>query len=103
MLYQQGDVLIEKIETIPENTKEVNRTNGQLVLAEGEATGHLHSVKNDGVTMFKDDKEVFLTALNEFTVTHQEHKHITLPSGKYRVRKVKEYDHFMEEAREVRD
>ena len=42
MYYQQGDVIIEKIDEIPTNAvkKEVVR----VVLAEGESTGHAHVI-----------------------------------------------------------
>jgi len=104
MLYQQGDVLIEKIEAVPENTTVTEPENGRNVLAEGEATGHFHAISSDSTVLLENDaKEMFLSVKNEATLTHNEHNAITLPIGNYKIRKVKEYDHFAEEAREVRD
>jgi len=99
MLYQQGDVILETVEMIPENLKTHNG-----VIAEGETTGHAHRVDLSGVDVFvADDGTLYCEAMKEFTITHEEHKPITLPKGKYKVRKVLEYDHFAEEARVVRD
>ena len=106
MLYQQGDVLIETVEVIPENTKLVKKVNGRSILAEGEATGHAHTVLDKSVNLFQnqnDTSELFLSASKEFTVTHEEHKKIRVPAGDYKIRRVQEYDHFEEEARQVRD
>jgi len=103
MVYQQGDVLLMGINELPKELKK----QGNGLLAEGEATGHAHKVNPvdlSGVDVFCDDKgNVFVDARKEFSVVHEEHKTITLPAGKYETRIVKEYDHFAEEARKVRD
>ena len=103
MLYQQGDVLIERVEAIPETKKASKKINGRYILAEGEVTGHAHAVVDPGVKLFEVGNEKFLSASKKFTVVHEEHKNITVPKGDYKIRIVKEYDHFEEEAREVRD
>ena len=84
-------------------------------LALGEATGHHHSID----VMHEENKDVEITTHfnhwgwnnrnnqglgrvpeyfevsgSEATIKHQEHEPITLPSGIYRVRIVKEYDPF---------
>ena len=84
-------------------------------LALGEATGHHHSID----VMHEENKDVEVTTHfnnwgwnnrnnqglgrvpeyfevsgSEATIKHQEHEPITLPSGIYRVRIVKEYDPF---------
>ena len=101
MLYQQGDVLIEKAREIPAGVKK----KGDFVLVEGEVTGHAHRVMPQGdlITVYEKDGQLFVKAKKSFCVTHEEHKTIEVPDGTYRIRKVKEYDHFAEEAREVRD
>lgn len=103
MIYQHGDVILEKVEVAEgENVKAVN---GQYVLAEGEATGHAHTVvAGEGVSlMTADDGGLLLATLKEVTIKHQEHHPLTLPAGKYKIRIVREYDYDTEEAREVRD
>ena len=91
-------------------------------LALGEATGHHHSID----VMHDENKDVEVTKYaNTFrwrrsdlglgevpdyfkitedaTIKHQEHESITLPSGIYRVRIVKEYDPFSNTTRGVAD
>ena len=97
MLYQQGDVLLFVVNEIPLTAQK--HTNNHL--AEGEASGHFHAAVGGTVLAEKDD--LYLDAPEGCEVTHQEHKTITLPPGKFKVGIVQEYDHFAEEAREVRD
>jgi len=96
-LRQQGDVLIFEVSQIKGKKRAKNH------LAEGEATGHYHEAVGEGVLVLESDGEMYIDAPNGATVTHQEHKHIELPPGKYRVGRVLEYDHFAEEARRVQD
>jgi hypothetical protein len=73
------------------------------VLAEGEATGHAHTLESD-VDVFELENGIREFKLSQDTVlTHQEHNPITLPKGTYVSDKVIEYDHFTEEARQVQD
>ena len=101
MVYQQGDVLIESAQ-IPTTAKKSNKN--RIVLAEGETTGHAHVISDtNNCTAFESDSELYLRVTNEVTVSHEEHNHISIAPGNYRVRKVQEYDHFLEEARQVQD
>lgn len=98
MLYQQGDVLITKVNSI--KGKKLNH----LTLAKGEATGHHHTVTVGEAELFEADGTLFLRVnSDEAQVTHQEHKTVILPKGDYQIGIVKEYDHFAEEARRVQD
>lgn len=105
MLIQQGDVLIRSVDSIPNSAKEVPRIRGKLVLAEGEASGHLHAVAEPHAKLFedKDQGKVFLMADADIVVKHDEHKAVTVPPGQFEVYRVNEYDHFAEEARQVAD
>ena len=97
---QQGDVLIESAE-IPEGAKQL--THGKL--AEGEATGHQHSIANLGMAMLLEhNKELFLNVTApQVEINHQEHLSVTVPMGTYRIGIVREYDPFEQETRRVRD
>jgi len=76
--------------------KKVDRGN---CLAEGEMTGHAHRVtvavmeREDGVREFN----------GATTVTHEEHKAITLPARKWNSVQVTEFDHVAQMERIVRD
>lgn len=90
-IYRQGDVLIERIATLPKGlTKQ--KTHSRIILAHGEVTGHHHSLAADPADWWKDDKgEQFLTVKETALVEHQEHAPITLEPGHYRVLRQREY------------
>ncbi len=44
MQARQGDVFIERVETLPESVKPKAPDRGRVVLAYGEVTGHYHEV-----------------------------------------------------------
>ena len=95
---QQGDVLIEKVSEI--KGKKLNH----LVLAEGETSGHMHAIKEGNADLYEENGVMYLKVMDdEIIVKHEEHKPVIIPKGDYIVRKVKEYDYFIEEARNVAD
>mgnify|MGYP001577835503 FL=1 len=98
VMFQQGDVLLFPIPEIPPGT-----ILGHQTLAEGEVTGHCHEAVGEGIELIEREGTLYLSAPQGATVTHQEHAAITLPPGAYRVGRVREYSHFDEEARQVRD
>jgi hypothetical protein len=105
--YQQGDVLIRRIDELPD--EKVKLDHG--ILAYGEATGHCHEVLPDVINLGQavlyqgKDGNLYLHVKEgkEVEVKHQEHKNIMVAPGNYLVDKVVEYDHFLEETRQVRD
>lgn len=105
--YQQGDVVMIPVASIPKEAKDLN-TN---VLQEGEHTGHAHRLEVEDLAVI-DWPKVFQmpTSLQKYfevkaptNLNHEEHNTINLPPGLYEVRIVREYDHFKEEARQVVD
>ena len=102
-MYQQGNVIFEPLSAMPAAAQPVPRGPRGIVLAEGEATGHAHVVLDEEARAFRDESDLLLSLSREATVTHEEHGPITLPPGIYRVRRVREYDHFVEEAKPVQD
>jgi len=98
MLYQQGDVLLKVVSGI--KGKKLNH----LTLAKGESTGHHHTITKGDAELYEHEGILFLKVLSdEATLTHQEHGAVVIPQGEYEVGVVKEYDHFSEEAKSVRD
>lgn len=96
--YQQGDVLI-----FPTSEIEGEKLD-HLVLEEGEVTGHAHRISDGLAELFQSGSTKYLKVTSEtVTLTHEEHNAITLPKGLYKLGKVREYDHFSEEARYVQD
>ena len=72
----------------------------RAILAHGEHTGHFHEAHGDGVALYEDGT---LDAPRGAEVTHQEHAPIAVPPGTYERSIVAEYDHFLEESRNVAD
>ena len=99
---RQGDVVIRSIKTIPEGLVKKD----DLVLAEGEATGHAHRI-----TKGKAELQVnalmglmILRVLSEEAVlSHEEHSDIILPMGDYEIKQQREYDWMTENLRRVAD
>lgn len=98
--YQHGDVTISLASIPPQATQVETR-----ILAEGEATGHSHRLlENAAVEVYEHEGTLFLSVgPGGAGLSHEEHGLGFLPEGSYQVGRVREYDHFAEEARAVRD
>ena len=98
-MYRHGDILLAKVETIPEAAKRLQH----LVLAQGELTGHSHRIaERDVAALFETPDELFLRVTAQCaTLVHQEHGPIELPKGSYRVWRQREYT--PREIRAIRD
>lgn len=93
-MFRQGDLLFVPVSTIPASATAVDRENGRLVLARGEATGHAHAVLEPEVELLQREIEpgvAYLKVAQECHVTHEEHAPITLAPGNYRVIHQREY------------
>jgi hypothetical protein len=104
-IYRQGDIIIKQIEELPQNLKVVSREN-QFILAEGEQTGHRHTLVAKPKTMeiLQDENgRYYLKFSNAVELIHPEHKAITISGGIYEVGNEREYDYFLEETRRVQD
>jgi hypothetical protein len=102
--YRQGDVLIERIESIPATAKKQKQSKS-IILAHGEVTGHHHRMEvADPADWWKEGEivptlekpsvlagEIFVSLATGGCVTHDEHSTIELPSGNYRISRQREY------------
>ncbi len=88
MIKRQGDVLVLRVKEIPEGA--IKKDN--LVLAEGEATGHLHELntgelyEKGGILYFKVPEG------KTANLIHPEHNTVTFEPGTYRVVHQREYE-----------
>ena len=98
-MFQQGDVLLFAGISIPKQARVLGHTR----LAEGEATGHAHVACGVSVELLEEGGNLYLSAPKGAEIKHEEHHTIAVPPGTYRVGRVREYDHFAEEARQVAD
>lgn len=102
--YQQGDVLIKPVRNFVMVPDLKPRPDG--VLMHGEVTGHMHRLTDasDGLLYEDGQGKLWLrVGAKGATIQHEEHKPITVPEGDYEIGRVREYSHFDEEARVVRD
>jgi hypothetical protein len=93
-MYRQGDVLIIPIRELPPGLVPGPRDRGRLVLARGEATGHAHVITGPDVVLRAAAYDVdllFVEIVTSAQVVHEEHGAISLPAGKYRVVRQREY------------
>lgn len=99
---QQGDVVLIKINSLPVGEQKII-SKKRMVLAEGEVTGHFHEIVEDDSELIKIGEKIILNLVNQSTLTHQEHGHITLDKGLWEVGRVQEYDYFEKMKRQVVD
>lgn len=96
-LLRQGDILLVPIDQVPSGLAEIPRDEeGRIVLAEGEATGHLHAIDAPEATFLAADvadiEQRFLEIEGEAVeLTHPEHDTVHLEPGAYEVRRQREY------------
>ena len=95
-IYRQGDVLLVPVSEIPKTATRAKAKHRRLILAEGENTGHSHSIiDSDAVDLLEipSQQEMFLLVKEgDALLEHQEHATITVPPGAYRVIRQREYD-----------
>lgn len=94
--YQQGDVLLKEF-----NSEITGKQNKNPLLYKG--ANHHHTLKGGAFLIIDNDKDRFLEVAEDTELTHEEHKTIKIPVGKYKLEIVQEYDHFLEESRNVID
>lgn len=91
-MYRQGDVLIVPIEFNGRLPFQVEpNAEGNIVVMEGEATGHAHVLPAGQVTAYGAGNGMLLEVVEEATLTHEEHDPIAIPPGTYRVVRQREY------------
>jgi hypothetical protein len=88
-LYRHGDVLLRRIERIPNTAQKCVGT----TLAHGEITGHSHRIQeSNDVQLWVHGSDLFLEVKQAgATLIHEEHRAIKLPQGFYRVWRQREY------------
>jgi hypothetical protein len=89
-IYRQGDVLLQKVEQLPEGLVPVN-SEGRIVLAYGEVTGHAHALATTHAELFTRQGDRYLKIKPGAQLVHEEHATIALPEGFYKVVQQREY------------
>ncbi len=91
MQFRHGDLLIVRVDAIPDAAKQEKRTRGGVVLAYGEVTGHAHRIREKSVSLWSAEERRYIRVEGEATLTHEEHGAIKLPAGDYQVIRQREY------------
>jgi hypothetical protein len=92
-LWRQGDILIQRVESVPPMAHRVKRP----ILASGDTTGHSHRIEDRRTARLLSvgggrDAQLFLEVdADQASVVHPEHDTITLPQGVYRVWRQREF------------
>jgi hypothetical protein len=100
---QQGDVIGRQVAVLPAGAKEVQRKKGAIVLAEGEHTGHAHRIMDVDAMFYEYGGKFYLKNDKKVTVTHEEHKPITIEPGIWEIGQVREKDWLSGMTRPVAD
>jgi hypothetical protein len=88
--YRQGDVLLQRIDGLPENARPVEWEN-RVILAYGEVTGHAHAISTAYAKMYTWKGDRLLEVQPGAKLVHEEHATIALPEGVYKVIQQREY------------
>ena len=93
----QGDLLITRINELPDNLEPVQAEAGAYVVAHSE-TGHNHVIKEDGLEVFapaNDNFTLYLVVDRPVDLTHMRsfdtHEPLRIAPGVYRINRQREY------------
>jgi hypothetical protein len=118
MKYQQGDVLLTKIDESEEKDTIRNKQlkkdiMNKVVIRYGEATGHHHRFELKDLApgtevagyghQHSDRVDVIKVDGGAATMIHEEHNPINIPPGMYKISQVREFDHLSMTTRLVMD
>lgn len=84
---RQGDVLLVRVSTLPENRRSKLPENGRIVMEYGEATGHAHVLDPGAVKAYDLVSEAggivgqAIVVLEDTELRHEEHGALTLERG----------------------
>lgn len=102
---QQGDVTFELV-PMPAGAR-LAQKGGQIVLAEGESTGHKHVIESEDAELYKEGERMLLNLAKQETVVHDDHRAFTIPAAPegmvWEVGGVREWDWAAEMSRRVAD
>ena len=94
-MFRQGDILLIEAGE-PGALRSISVTPdrlGRFILAEGEATGHVHAVTADSAVLVETGTQRFLLVTGGgVELTHDEHAAIHIPAGTWRVVRQRESD-----------
>lgn len=98
-IYRQGDVLLKQIDKLPGGITKKD----DLVVKEGEATGHKHEFVGEGVALYLADTRLYAEVAVPVPIIHPDHEKIIIDPGVYEIGDEREYDYYENDFRKVVD
>ena len=90
--YRQGDVLLIRVAQKSARARKVDREDGRIILAHGEATGHAHAIESPEADLYEGFGGTrFLEVRKPVRLLHEEHAILTVEPAIYEVRRQREY------------
>jgi len=90
--HQHGDVILVKIDKLPDNAKETEVKNSFVVeKGEGIHTHVIHDTKH--LKVFMSNEEMYLKVLKDLKIDHEEHGVQTITPGIYKKKIERQYDY----------
>jgi len=96
MFIQQGDVLLKMQEVLPKDITELKTD----LIHNGD--NHHHKMRGD-FSVYQNGDDMLVLCRDNCELYHEEHNTIKMPEGLYKKSIVMEYDHLLEESRQVID
>lgn len=103
IVFRHGDVTLHQVSEEPQ-VREIIAEGNNIVIAEGEATGHHHRLLGEQVMVMKGfDDKTYIKITKPTKLVHEEHNCLTILPGIYRQEQEVEYDYFEKTMKNVRD
>lgn len=99
-MFRHGDLLLVRVGRLPEGCQS-RETKRAAVLAEGEVTGHAHTLTGAALQLWELGNRLFAELPQGGSLTHQEHATVAIPPGIWEVLRQRVYH--PEEIRRVID
>lgn len=95
VIVRQGDVLLVRVDALPEDARPEQVDSQRVVLAEGEATGHAHVVQSPRASLYRSDaweqRFLVVTGRQPTLLRHEEHNPLEVGPGVWEIRQQREY------------
>jgi|10_taG_2_1085330.scaffolds.fasta_scaffold28895_5 hypothetical protein len=91
-MVRTGDVMLRRVERIPPSATE-NRRVDRIIVAEGEVTGHMHTLEGTAPfdVLTTDEGQMYIDMKGPGTLTHDEHLTRDVDAGTWKVIRQSEY------------
>lgn len=100
-IYRHGDVILRQVKSVP--TDAIEKQRGNVVLAEGEITGHCHRIESPAAALLEREMARYLVLSDTCQLRHEEHKALQIGPGCYEIIIEREWDYIEQHRKKVVD